>query len=149
LLVAVGAGGAWLTAFKPARGRQPADPPATPIKPAAQNRPATGDRIDALGDPLPDGAVARLGTTRLRPGKMIAGMAYAPDGKQLAIWCRNWGSGNPERLVFADPTTGREIRSTDLPPNMLLSMRWLPDGRGLALTKMGQRNYFLWQFTDL
>lgn len=148
LLVAVASGGAWLIALKPARGGQPAQPPAPAAPPAAPAPPAFAGKTDALGDPLPAGAVARLGTTRLRPGKMISAMAYSPDGKQLAIWCRNWGSGNPEQLIFADPTTGRELRSTTLPPNMLLSMRWLADGRGLALTKMGMRNYFLWQFTD-
>src|SRR5262249_55933465 len=39
-------------------------------------------RVDALGDALPEGAVARLGTTRFRPsGKKLLGISHA--GKSL------------------------------------------------------------------
>src|SRR5689334_784142 len=52
----------------------------TPATPAAGPPP----RTDALGDPLPDGAVLRLGTLRRRhAGRMLAA-AFAPDGSLLA-----------------------------------------------------------------
>ena len=48
-------------------------------------------RIDALGDSLPDGAIARVGTTRMRhfslPYKLCFGIgciAWLPDGKSIA-----------------------------------------------------------------
>ena len=134
LTVTVGAGSVWLTAFKPARGGQPADPRAVPVPAAA------AEKTDALGDPLPAGAVARLGTTRLRPGKMIAGMAYSPDGKQLAIWCRNWGSGDPERLIFADPTTGLGLpRRPRSQSNRVLARQPAPRFTGVRAPSVLQR----------
>jgi WD40 repeat protein len=61
-------------------------------------------RNDALGDPLPPGALARLGTLRLRHvGSHIDAAALTPDGKTIASvgWngrCRLW-----------DAITGKEL----------------------------------------
>ena len=48
-------------------------------------------RSDALGDPLPDGAIARVGTTRMRhfhtPDRHCSGLssiAWSPEGKTIA-----------------------------------------------------------------
>jgi WD40 repeat protein len=46
-----------------------------------QEKPA---RVDQQGDPLPPGALARLGTVRLRQPDWIRSMAVSPDGKTLA-----------------------------------------------------------------
>jgi len=59
-------------------------------------------RTDALGDPLPPGAIVRMGTTRFRFA--ATSIAYSPDGKMLAAG----GADNQIRLFEA--TTGREIR---------------------------------------
>jgi hypothetical protein len=59
-------------------------------------------RVDQHGDPMPDGAIARLGTTRFRHGgKELLG--FTSDGKAL-IYC---GSG---ALHFMDATLGKEIK---------------------------------------
>src|SRR5262249_26237007 len=137
LILAAGIGGAVL-AMRPV---EPAEPP-----PPAQ-QPAT-TRVDVLGDPLPDGAVARLGTTRLRPGQMIQAVAWSPDGTQLAIWSRAWLMYGRDQLIIADSATGREQRVVDLPKCILLRLRWLRDGRGLVFVKTDENEYFVWEFTN-
>jgi WD40 repeat protein len=60
---------------------------------AAASQPAP-PRLDAHGDPLPDGALLRIGTTRLRPGAVVTAMTFTPDGK---------------KLVTATPSTGVQV----------------------------------------
>src|SRR5262249_19039179 len=65
-------------------------------------------RLDALGDPLPDGAVARLGSARFRCGCMEPhDLALTADGK-LAAALEDDGS---TRIALIDPVTGRRLRS--------------------------------------
>jgi WD40 repeat protein len=42
-------------------------------------------RTDGRGDPLPDGALVRIGTTRFRDGNPIGAVTLAPDGKAVAV----------------------------------------------------------------
>jgi WD40 repeat protein len=57
---------------------------------------------DLHGDPLPPGAVARLGTVRFRFD--ATSVAYSADGKLLALG----GADNQIRLI--DPASGKEVR---------------------------------------
>jgi WD40 repeat protein len=68
-------------------------------------------RTDRYGDPLPEGACARLGTTRFRTAwERITRLHFAPDGRTLLSL--NWQRG--ARLW--EPTTGRERCRFILPP---------------------------------
>ena len=58
-------------------------------------------RLDIYGDPLPPGAVARLGTMRLQA---TGGFCWMPDGKSLATACAG-------RIWFWDAADGRPIKS--------------------------------------
>jgi WD40 repeat protein len=63
---------------------------------------AQAARLDLSGDPLPDEALVRLGTTRLRQGNANF-LHFAPDGKTLLCW---GGNGAPRAF---DTTTGKMI----------------------------------------
>src|SRR5438309_8010008 len=73
---------------------------AQPPQPASQ--PKT-PRIDQLGDPLPDGALARLGTARFRHGGREL-LGFTPDGKTLLFA----GAGS---LQLMDATSGKETKA--------------------------------------
>jgi hypothetical protein len=73
---------------------------------SAQPAPAQpeGARLDSFGDPLPEAAVARLGTMRFRHGgKDLLG--FTADAKALLYFS---GDG----LHLLDTTTGKESKST-------------------------------------
>jgi WD40 repeat protein len=66
---------------------------------AVSQVPSVKKRVDAYGDPLPDGAIARLGSTRYRHGgKQLLGLAV--DGKTLLLH----GSG---AIHWMDVATGK------------------------------------------
>jgi WD40 repeat protein len=90
----------------PAFGRQAPTP--TDSGPTPGKRPSA-IAIDLYGDPLPVGAVGRLGTARWRPGGEIEAMAFSPDGKFLAT-----ASKNGTHLWEAATGRGlREFRTVD------------------------------------
>src|SRR5438045_3088457 len=73
---------------------------------AAEEKVPAARRLDRYGDPLPPGAVARLGTIRMveDEGEGVYAVAFSPDGKGLV----SGGCYTPLRLW--DTATGREIR---------------------------------------
>jgi WD40 repeat protein len=104
------------------------EPPASEVGRQADARTA---RVDHLGDPLPDGAVARLGTSRLCYGD--SWLAFSPDSRLLAV-------GNPFSSVrLCEVNTGKELWRVDT-PNFLghgFTYSWSilafsPDGKVLA-----------------
>src|SRR5262245_43749873 len=62
-------------------------------------------KLDNYGDPLPPGAVERLGTIRLQAK---GGFAWMPDGKSLVT-----ASGG--RIWFWNVADGRPLRSLPMP----------------------------------
>src|SRR5262249_10882735 len=81
--------------------RSAAEEPATPAAAAVNAPAATADRY---GDPLPAGALARLGTTRWRHGAPITFVAFGPEGQTLIT------AGQDNTIRLWDLATGKEIR---------------------------------------
>src|SRR6516164_9493334 len=61
---------------------------------------------DRYGDPLPEGAVARLGTVRLWHGPGLAAVAVSPDGKLVASGSGTHGERAEIRVRLWDTATG-------------------------------------------
>jgi RNA polymerase sigma factor (sigma-70 family) len=96
-------------------------------KPVAQE--AVGR--DRYGDPLPPGALARLGTVRWRHGYVATSVAFSPDGKMVA-------SSEEENWIHVwDTATGRELarlggQQGAFPPRYgIEAVAFSPDGKRL------------------
>jgi RNA polymerase sigma factor (sigma-70 family) len=99
-------------------------PPAVPSEP--DRAPSAGRTTDRQGDPLPPGAVARLGTIRLRHGGAITCFTFGPRGKYLA-------SGGHDRTVAVwDAATGREWARLTGHQSGVEAVAFSADGRLLA-----------------
>jgi RNA polymerase sigma factor (sigma-70 family) len=78
---------------------------ADPERPVAKEPPAevvTGPAVDRYGDPLPAGAIHRLGTVRFRHGGQVESIAYSRDGKVIA-------SGGFGKIMLWEADTGKPL----------------------------------------
>ncbi len=76
---------------------------------------ADGDReavrTDALGDPLPPGALLRIGTLRMKHQAPVWGVAFSPDGKTVASL-----SHVPDSCIrLWSVATGKELKRLEVP----------------------------------
>lgn len=80
---------------------------------------------DFYGDPLPEGAISRIGTVRMRD-MFTSAAALSPDGSTFAT------TGYNGEIHFVDVATGKTERTLrfDLPGPSVLA--WSPDGKTLA-----------------
>jgi WD40 repeat protein len=102
-----------------------ARPPADGNRSQTQNPLSAGARLDRFGDPLPAGAITRLGTLRLNHGCSPGVVCYSPDGKLLA----SFGAYDGTARVW-DAATGKEVCRFDGANEGVFS----PDGKSLIVS---------------
>ncbi len=83
-------------------------------------------RTAPAGDPLPPGAVGRLGTTPLRHAGWVHSVAFAPDGKTLV-------SGSWDRTIRRwELATGKELGRLLGHTHVVEGLAFTPDGKRVA-----------------
>jgi RNA polymerase sigma factor (sigma-70 family) len=127
LLLALVAGTATLFAGKGTVPPEQDSGPARPGQPGADNGIRPLPAVDRHGDPLPLGALARLGTTRLRHTGDVTALAFSPDGKALV----STGTDRKVRLwkIPGGERCGSIVNAEWQCPD---AVAFSPDGRTLA-----------------
>jgi WD40 repeat protein len=96
---------------------------------------------DAVGDPLPPGARARLGTTRLRHVLGTADLVFFPDGQRLA------SSGSDGFVYVWDTATGQELSRWQVAISGGVTLAFPPDADGKTLLTFNGRAPTEWDVT--
>jgi RNA polymerase sigma factor (sigma-70 family) len=120
-----------------------ARPPAEIADAGEPSAPAPGDPApptsrpvaDVPMDPLPEGAIARLGTLRRRSATTFSAVAVSPDAKLLASADEptfKTGGGGMQTIHLWDAASGREIRQWQAHTGTIVCLVFAPDGLVLA-----------------
>jgi RNA polymerase sigma factor (sigma-70 family) len=88
-------------------------------------------RLDRWGDPLPDGALTRLGTLRWRAAGQIEALAVSPDGKTI-VTTSSEGAAFRRGLCLIDAASGKRTKTINPAGTMFDRVAFSPDGRRLA-----------------
>jgi WD40 repeat protein len=116
-------------------------------------------RQDAFGDPLPEHAVARLGTVRWKDQSHIDSIRYSPDGKKILTLprARLWDAATGKKLPplanqdkyfleVAAFSADSKLLAAPLSRNNIALWDWSADGRMLADNAVpGRKGIRLWE----
>ena len=113
------------------------EPDAPQVAQAPQPKPSRPKvRLDLYGDPLPQGAMARLGTVRGGHRAPIQCMAFTPDSKTLFSY------GNDNTIRSWDAAVGKEVRRFHQPLIFYAQAAFAPDGKTAAFLE--HQTLYLW-----
>jgi WD40 repeat protein len=129
LVLALGAavgGAVGLMHTNPPTGSSAAPGQVAPVFGAAPGPEKEQARTDLYGDPLPRGALVRLGTLRWRTGAGVEALAFSSDGKLLAA--------ETKRGVWLFDTATGKRKPFRPGGSSVAQIAFSPDGRRLAFT---------------
>jgi len=108
--------------------------------------------VDQYGDPLPEDAVARLGSVRFHHQGGILTAAFAPDGKTIV------GAGYEKdglSLRYWETATGKEISRLIIKADNIHAIKFAPDGMSLFVGRWNGVDQYdrtsgklLWRFAQ-
>src|SRR6185436_1125813 len=88
---------------------------------------SSAKKTDLYGDPLPPGAVARLGTTRFRHGGWyLKHVAFLPDNETMVT------VADGEAIVFWEAKSGKRLREIRTDPMGIQGFALSRDGKQIA-----------------
>jgi WD40 repeat protein len=105
-------------------------PPAATAPSGPDGVAVAGKLLDLLGDALPEGAVARVGTTRLRSNANLDTVVFSSGGRRLAFGDE---SGMVRVCAAADGKLVWEFRAESKRMQPATELAFSPDGRMLAI----------------
>lgn len=82
--------------------------------------------VDLYGNPLPDGAIARLGTVRYRHAGTRKWAAFLSNSETLVV------AGQGNALRFWDARSGKQVRQLEFEQEWLDAFRLSQDGRAIV-----------------
>jgi RNA polymerase sigma factor (sigma-70 family) len=112
------------------------DPP--PAADQAEKPRQAAPRAADPADPLPDGALARLGNLRFRHGSEVLAVSFSPDGKQIV-------SGDLDGLCLWEVATGKKLFQAQRKDGGASIVAFSPDGKMVAAA--GQDQVVVWDAT--
>jgi WD40 repeat protein len=113
---------------------------ASPLQGEKQAEAKQTTPTDLFGDPLPAGAIARLGTLRFRHGFFLRDVLISPDGRTLI-------SAGGDVNIW-DAQSGRRQRQFSFTPSYALGINLSPDGKLLAVSQQGRSKMRFWDPTS-
>jgi RNA polymerase sigma factor (sigma-70 family) len=132
ILLTMAGGGAIRLALTPDREQSAATPAKASDAPKVEEA-----RTDRRGDPLPPGAIARLGTIRFRHGYHVVSVAFSPDGKTITA------GGAGRAVTLWDAATGKEKGQLLNSLREVRGVAFSPDGKMLAAIGPGDAVIYL------
>jgi RNA polymerase sigma factor (sigma-70 family) len=137
-------GGTAALAYHAMGERQAEEKQIVQTKEAALLRPAKAKpqkSADFYGDPLPPGAVARLGTRRLCGAMDSMWLRFSPDGLKIA-------SHGLFYLTVWDARSGKRLVERDNYNPLVNGLAWRKNETGVAIVRLPDHSYFVSEFTN-
>jgi WD40 repeat protein len=97
------------------------------------------EHSDLYGDPMPEGAVARIGTDRLVHDNTVLDVAFSPDGRMLA-------AANHEAVRLSDAATGKALARFTARVSSFNHVAFLPRSKFLVAQSY-EGHILFWELT--